>query len=146
MTIKALSVIGLTLAFLIACGKPKVVPMEGDTYLVQERSAQVGFGPPEGAKAEVYQIANEFCANRNQVVETVAFNMVDSGFAKPGSVSLQFRCVNPNNSRVVEAKSGPASKKSDLEKKLEDLKDLFAKGLITKEDYDSKKKELLEKM
>jgi hypothetical protein len=67
--------------------------MDRDTYVISKRSAQLGFGPPEGAKADVYKEANEFCAKQNGQVETVRLRMTNSAYAQPGSVSLQFRCV-----------------------------------------------------
>lgn len=146
MNNKAYALIGLISLTSICCGKPKVVPMDGDTYLVQERSAQVGFGPPEGAKAEVYKVANDFCAGQNKVVETVAFNMVDSGFARPGSVSLQFRCVPAAPPAKSKPATSPGDEKMDIAKKLDDLKKLFDRGLITQEDYERKKKEMLDKL
>lgn len=78
---------------LSACATTGVIPMDKDTYILGKRSAQLGFGPPVGAKAEVYEEANAFCAKQSRSVETVSFESVDSGFARPGSVSLQFRCV-----------------------------------------------------
>ena len=84
----------LGVAFLTACASTGIVPMDKGTYIVSKRSAQAGFGPPVGAKADVYQEANEFCKKQNKEVETVDFQMSNSGFAKPGSVSLQFRCVD----------------------------------------------------
>ena len=144
MDAKRYALIGLASFMFVCCGRPKVVPMDGDTYLVQKRSAQVGFGPPEGAKADVYQIANDFCASRNMVVETVAFHMVDSGFARPGSVSLQFRCVPPSSDKSKLSSSSEEAK-TDAAKKLEDLKNLLDRGLITQEDYEKKKKEILDK-
>lgn len=74
---------------------PRIVHMDGDTYLVQKRSAQIGMGPPVGAKASVYKAANKFAKEKGMVVETVDFKMVNSAFARPGSVELQFRCVPP---------------------------------------------------
>jgi hypothetical protein len=59
--------------------------MDGDTYFVQKRSAQAGFGPPEGAKADVYEAANKFCEARGMALETVEFTMVNSRFGRPGS-------------------------------------------------------------
>jgi hypothetical protein len=79
---------------LTGCASTGVVPMDNDTYMVSKRSAQVGFGPADGAKADVYREANDFCAKQNQKLETVKLEMTDSGFARPASASLQFRCVN----------------------------------------------------
>jgi hypothetical protein len=76
------------------CATTGVIPMDKDTYMIARRSAQVGFGPPLGAKAEVYKQANAFCEKQDKTVETVDFNMINSGFARPGSVNLQFRCIS----------------------------------------------------
>lgn len=82
----------LAVLLLTACSSTGVVPMDGGVYMIAQRSAQVGFGPPDGVKADVYKEANEFCAKTNQKVETVKLDMTNSGFAKPGNVSLEFRC------------------------------------------------------
>ncbi len=84
----------LGIIFLLsACSSTGVIPMDKGTYMVSKRSAQVGFGPAIGAKADIYEEANDFCAKQNKVTETVNLEMTDSGFARPASASLQFRCV-----------------------------------------------------
>ena len=85
--------------FLAGCSSTGIVPMDKDTYMVSKRSAQVGFGPPIGAKADIYQEANEFCAKQNKKVETVKLDTTNSGFGRPASASLQFRCVDSNESK-----------------------------------------------
>jgi hypothetical protein len=135
-------VIVLATLLLAGCGTPGIVHMDGDTYLIQKRSAQVGFGPPEGAKAEVYAAANKFCEDRGMDLETVSFNMVNSGFARPGSVSLQFRCV-PRNKKQNEIATQVVSQKSDVEKRLSALDELKKRGLITDEEYQKKRTEIL---
>ena len=84
----------LAIAFvmLVSCSSTGVVPMDGGTFMIAKRSAQPGFGPPNGVKADVYREANEFCTKQHKTVETVNLEVTDSGFARPGSVSLQFRC------------------------------------------------------
>ena len=84
---------------LAGCASTGVVPMDKDTFMIAKRSPQLGFGQPIGAKADVYREANEFCAKQNKKVETVDFNMQNSGFGRPGSVSLQFRCVSDSASK-----------------------------------------------
>lgn len=138
--------IAAALLFFVACGSPKVVPMNGDTYLISARSAQVGFGPPEGLKAEIYQEANNFCATKGMVVETVSLDMVNSGFARPGSVALQFRCVSKPDPNTPKQTVKPAYEKSEIEKKLDELMKLKEKGLITQDEFDKKKKDILDKM
>jgi hypothetical protein len=88
------TLLAILVLVLIGCASTGVVPMDKDTYMISKRSAQVGFGPADGVKADVYCEANEFCAKQDKKVETVTLNTTDSGFARPGSVSLQFRCVS----------------------------------------------------
>ncbi len=66
--------------------------MDSWTYMIAKRSAQVGFGPPDSVKADVYREANDFCAKEQKQVETINLEVTNSGFARPGNVSLQFRC------------------------------------------------------
>ena len=61
--------------------------MDGDTYTVSERTAQVGFGPADGAKADIYREANDFCAKQNKKVQTVSLQMTNSA-AFPASQRL----------------------------------------------------------
>ena len=75
-----------------ACSSTGVVPMDKGTYMIAKRSAQVGFGPPSAVKADVYKEANEFCAKRQKVVKTLNLKVTNSGFARPGHVSLEFKC------------------------------------------------------
>jgi len=107
---------------LTGCSSTGVVPMDKDTYMVSKRSAQIGFGPADGAKADVYREANEFCAKQNKKVETVALNMTDSGFARPARAEIQFKCVDANGpdlkgtrlTKDMESRVQPA-RKSDVD-------------------------------
>jgi hypothetical protein len=132
----------LTALLFAGCGTPRIVHMDGDTYLIQKRSAQVGFGPPEGAKAEVYAVANKFCEDRGLALETVNFTMVDSGFARPGSVALQFRGV-PRNTKQSEMSSQAGSQNKGIEKRLNALNDLKDRRLINEDEYQKKRSEIL---
>jgi hypothetical protein len=134
--------IALCALLLAGCGTPSVVRMDGDTYFIEKRSAQAGFGPPEGAKAEVYEIANKFCEARGMTLETVNFTMVNSGFARPGSVALQFRCV-PRGAKQDGASTQLGSQKDEVEKRLQVIKDMRDHGLITEEEYQKKRAEIL---
>jgi hypothetical protein len=78
---------------LAGCASTGVVSMGSGMYLVSKRSPQVGFGPPVAAKADVYKQASEFCTKQDGTVETVDFQGTNSGFAKPASAQLQFKCV-----------------------------------------------------
>lgn len=83
----------ILLLALAGCASTGVVPMDGGTYMIALRSAQVGFGPANGAKADVYKEANAFCATQSKQVQTVRLDMTDGGFARPASVSLKFKCT-----------------------------------------------------
>ncbi|MBN7819867.1 hypothetical protein [Bowmanella yangjiangensis] len=85
-------IFALSVLLLTACSSTGVVPMDDSVFMIAQRSAQVGFGPPDGVKADVYKEANAFCSKTDQKVETVKLDITDSGFAKPGNVSLEFRC------------------------------------------------------
>lgn len=74
------------------CSSTGIVQTDADKYLIAKKSPQVGFGPPIGVRAEVYQEANEFCAKENKVVETIDLELTDGGFARSAAASLQFRC------------------------------------------------------
>ena len=84
---------GLILLVLAGCASTGVTPTGTDTFMVSKRSAQVGFGDPVGAKADVYRQANEFCGKRGQAIEEVDYQEQPSGFGRPASASLEFRCV-----------------------------------------------------
>ncbi len=77
---------------LAACTSTGVVPTGDDTYMIGKRSAQAGFGPPVKTRAAVYAEANEFCAKKQASVETINLDVINSGFGRPGSVTLEFRC------------------------------------------------------
>ncbi|MBO9769149.1 MULTISPECIES: hypothetical protein [Xanthomonas] len=83
----------LVMLALVGCASTGIVPMDKDTFMVSKRAAQAGFGPPVAAKADIYRQANEFCASRGKKVETVDYQGTDSGFGRPASASLQFRCI-----------------------------------------------------
>ena len=78
----------------VACGcaSTGVVETDGGVYLIAKKSPQVGFGPPIGVRAEVYQEANEFCAKQSKSVETISLELTDAGFGRAAAASLQFRC------------------------------------------------------
>ena len=77
---------------LTACSSTGVVPMDGNSYMIAKRSARAGFGPPTATKADVYREANAFCTEQGKSVETIKLDMTNSGFARPGNVSLEFTC------------------------------------------------------
>ena len=86
------STVLIAVVALTACSNTGVVPTGDDTYMIAKRSAQVGFGPPVNAQADVYEEANAFCAKQQKTLKTVDLDVTNSGFARSGAVNLQFRC------------------------------------------------------
>lgn len=89
---KTLVVIGATL-IVCGCASSGVVPMDKGTFLITKRSGQVGTGAPVGDKAQVYREANAYCESKGMAVETLDFQMKNSELARPGNVTLQFKCA-----------------------------------------------------
>jgi hypothetical protein len=89
-------VIVLCLTLLLAgCASSGVVPADRGTYLISKQSAAGMFGTPEGVKLDIYKEANEFCARKGQVVETVNVETQNAvPFVHEGSATLHFKCVS----------------------------------------------------
>lgn len=81
-------------AFLVtSCASSGILQTGKDTYMVSKRSPQAGFGEPVGAKTYVYEQANKHCGGMGRSVETVNLETQDSGFGRPGSATLEYRCI-----------------------------------------------------
>ena len=128
---------------LVGCSTSDIVKMDKDTYFIQKRVAQVGFGPPEGAKAEVYAIANQFCEERGMALETVKLDVVNAGFGRPASVALQFRCVPISQAVSSEEEPETPDEGGSVEERLKKISDLRDKGIITEEEYQQKRSEII---
>jgi len=139
---KLISILALAALLFSGCATPDIVRMDGDSYFIQKRSAQVGFGPPEAAKAEVYEAANKFCEARGMALETVKFTMVNSGFGRPGSVALQFRLV-PRTASQSDSSIQSSTSTNDPEKRLRSLNELKQRGLLTEEEFQKKRSEII---
>lgn len=128
-----------------------MVPVDGDTYMIAKRSAEAGFGPPVKTQASVYAEANEYCEKRQNKVETVDLIVRNSGFGKPGSVNLKFRCIDSDTATIAgtpsgevqSAESGVAEPNRDKYADLERLKKLLDDGALTQEEYDIEKAKIL---
>ncbi len=89
----------MLLSLLVAmagCASTGVVPTDANTYMIAKQSPQVGFGPPIGVRAEVYEEANEFCRQQNKAVETVKLELTNSDLATSAAAILEFRCKAKN--------------------------------------------------
>ena len=145
---------------LSACSSTGVVPSGDDTLMIAKRSAQVGLGPPVKTEAAVYAEASAYCESRQKLVETVDKEVRNSVFGRPGSVNLKFRCVDAITNGGASSAEAPAdtvtaddsrsdtgmgdAETDDLYSRILKLDDLRQRGLITDEEYEQEKKELLE--
>lgn len=94
---RLITLVVVACVFLSSCASTGVVKMDRGVYMIAQKSAMACCGPPsETVKAEVYTEANEFCAKTNQDVETIDQKVVDTMLMRPGSFTLTFRCVSPN--------------------------------------------------
>lgn len=88
------AVAALVIASLAGCASTGVVPTDKGAYMISKQSAAGIFGTPAGVMADIYKEANEFCAGKDQAVETINADQKNAiPFARQGSASLQFRCV-----------------------------------------------------
>ena len=92
MKIQTSYITGCLAIILTGCASTGVVQMDADNYMIAKKSPQVGFGPPIGVRAEVYQEANDFCAKQNKTVETINLELTNAGFARSAAATLEFRC------------------------------------------------------
>lgn len=83
----------LLLLALAGCSNTGVMESGPDNFIVSKRSPQVGFGEPVAAKADILQQANAHCSKRGQVIERIHEDSQPSGFGRPASATLEFRCV-----------------------------------------------------
>ena len=142
-----------------ACSSTGVTPVDGNTFMIAKKSAQVGFGPPIKTEAAVYAEASEFCEKQHNKVETVDLVVRNSTFGRPGSVNLKFRCVGPGTSTTystptdkgtdIDATENAASEEDtvnadDIYSKLVKLEELRKQGILTDEEFAQEKKELLD--
>lgn len=84
----------LLIIALVGCSSTGVIESGADSFIVSKRSAQVGFGEPIAAKADILQQANAHCAKLGKVIERIREESQPSGFGRPGSATLEFRCVS----------------------------------------------------
>jgi hypothetical protein len=142
---------------------PEITPAGPNTYLLSRASKVMGWGNLGKMKEEVYQLANEFAVGRGKVMIPISTNEAPVAFGKYAFFELRFRLEDPDVAKetgsvnmvpIQPAPISPISLQNPkpklpsavVETKLVELKGLLDKGLITQEDFDRKKRELLDQM
>jgi hypothetical protein len=78
----------------VACGSTGVVPTGENQYMVSETDIGDTWSSGDKVLAKLYREANDFCAERNMAVETVAEDSAPGRtFVRNASATLRFRCV-----------------------------------------------------
>jgi hypothetical protein len=93
--------IAVTVFALTGCASTGIIQSGSDRYMVSKTSLQVGFGAPTAVHGEISQEANDFCAKKNKKMETVNTTITHPALGRPGSATLEFRCIaeeKPNHS------------------------------------------------
>lgn len=133
-----------------------VLPIGEDTYMVSRQAAS-GFSGAGTLKAEAFAEAKAFCDQKNmrlQVVNTREAQppYIAGNFPK---AEVQFMCLSENDPELerpklrkdagvsLQQKQDITPPKKDLYTELKKLKELLDEGVITQEEFDIKKKELL---
>ena len=131
--------------------KPEVVATGQNSYLLSRASKVMGWGNLGEMKAEVYREAKSFAEKQGKVAVEISRNEAPVAFGHYAFFELRFRLADPGevipevgSSITADLQAVPSG--ATTEKKLEDLKALLAKGLITQDDFDQKKKEILAQM
>ena len=139
-------------------GKPEIVQMSTDTYMIAKTSKAGIFGNPAKMKLAIIKQANEFAASKGKVAVPLASNEVPLAIGQFASFEYQFRLVDKDNSNASGAHLGPvpdvvvdinnnqptpSTVKPDLYGQLLKLDDLRKRGIITDAEFETQKRKLL---
>lgn len=139
-------------------GKPEIVQMSADTYMIAKTSKAGIFGNPAKMKLAIIKQANEFAASKGKVAVPLASKEVPLAVGQFASFEYQFRLVDKGNSSASGAHLGPvpdvvvdvnnnqpapSAAKPDLYGQLLKLDDLRKRGIITDAEFETQKQKLL---
>lgn len=151
-----IAIIGSVAGLSSCASNSGVLPIGEDTYMVSRQAAS-GFSGMGTLKAEAFAEAKAFCDNQNkhlQVVKTQEAQppYIAGNFPK---AEVQFMCLSEDDPELMrpklrrdagvslEVKKDITPKEKDLYTELKKLKELLDEGIITQEEFDTEKKELL---
>jgi hypothetical protein len=89
------------IAFLVfGCSGSGIVPIGKDTYM---SSKPGGFFTWSGGevKAELYREGHEYCKSQGKEFMPVSSSAKDSGYARPATAELHFRCLVENDPELI---------------------------------------------
>ncbi len=157
---KAILLFGII--FLFGCATSTgVVSIGKDTYMVG-KSTNLS-ASSSGLKADAFNDAHEFCAKQNKNIQIVSTNEKDMVLGRNMTTAeIQFMCLSEGDielrrpklqkqvDKVVNVNSNINAKSintssTDLYTELKKLKELKDSGIITQQEFDIEKKEILSK-
>lgn len=134
---------GISIAFLLSgCGQ-KVTSLQATGYANQyeiEVEGHTGFSQPQAIYMKAVEEAKKKCNSMGKNYHKISSEYIVAGFAIWPKSILQFEC---NNNLIPTQQKVLILDNNQLSKKIEEINDLYNKGLITKEEYDKKRNELL---
>jgi uncharacterized protein YcfL len=79
---------------LCGCTSSGVIPTGDDVYMISKNSAGCGFATADGALADVYKEANEYCDKQGKKLKTVDVEKKDGvPFVHCAEATLHFSCT-----------------------------------------------------
>ena len=78
---------------LSGCSSTGIMEIGDDRYKVSKNSMKVGFGAPTGSYEKIYKEAEDFCAKQNKTLDVVDTDIIHPAMGRPGSATLEFRCI-----------------------------------------------------
>ncbi len=131
----------VALVLLVLCSSlaiAEVTPVSDDTFVIRRSDKGGIFGNTAKMRDKVLREAEEFAAERGKIVETVTLSETGKGFMRFAKIEYTFRLVDAET--TVKADERPTDLYTEL-KKLAELRD---DGLLTDEEFETEKKELLD--
>ena len=114
-----------------------VVQISDDTFVIRRSDKGGIFGNTAKMRDKVLREADEFAAERGKIAETVTLSETGKGFMRFAKIEYTFRLVD---AELAEKEDESIDLYTEL-KKLAELRD---DGIITDEEFEAEKKELLD--
>ena len=125
------------------CGQ-KVVGLNPTGYANQyeiEVEGNTGFSQPQAIYLKAVEEAKKKCKELGKNYHKINHEYISAGFAVWPKVTLKFEC---NNNLIPTEQKMLIIDSNKLSDKIEQLNKLYKSNLITKEEYDKKRNELLD--
>lgn len=117
-----------------------VVQLSDDTFVIRRSDKGGIFGNTAKMRDKVLSEASEFAAERGKIAETVTLSETGKGAFRFAKIEYTFRLVDPEPTE----KAAEEGKSIDLYTELKKLAELRDEGILTDEEFEAEKKELLD--